>query len=455
MSERSTNILIILLSILAVVLICGAAALAGYLFLQRSGGAPIQAPEAAYTQAAQTIIAQATIDAGSTAVAQLTQVAQASSTSAVFPTYTLLPTVTQAVFPSPTLAWVTPTSPPNPTIIVQTVVVPPSPTTGPVTPCNRAAFVADVTIPDGTTLPPNTPFTKIWRVRNTGSCTWNSSYALVFNNGTPMTDNRTIPIPRTVYPNEEVDLGVEMRSPSAPGTYTSNWLLRDPAGYRFGVGSSGTNPIYTRIRVSAPPPVNPSFAYDFVANYCNAQWRTDVGLIGCTNPTNDSRGSVAYLQDPQLETRIENEPALWTRPNQSSNGYIAGLYPPYLVKAGDRFVVELSCLRNSTGCDVTFRLDYTLANGFSGNLGVWREVYDNRTQVVNLDLSALVGQSVQFSLRMQNNGNVSQANGIWFLPSIRNQPATSTALPPTITPTVTPTIPPTVTLTPTETSIYP
>lgn len=460
MSERTTNILIILLSILAVVLLCGAAAVGVYLLFPNLGpNGPSQGPEAAYTQVAQTIVAQATLDAGSTAVARLTEVAQPSNTPAVLPSYTPLPTFTAPSFPTATFAFVTPTSPPRPTVV--TVVVTPLPTwtSPPVTPCNRASFVQDVTIPDGTILPPSTRFTKIWRVRNTGSCTWDTRYALTFFNGTAMTDTRFVPMPRTVPPGAEVDLGVEMRSPSAPGTFQSNWLLQDPAGVRFGIGSSGTNPLFARIRVTAPPTPNPSYAYDFAANYCNAQWRTEIGIIGCTNASNDSRGSVTLITNPQLETRNENEPALLVRPNQASNGYISGLYPPYQVKTGDRFVTELSCQRNFSGCDVTFRLDYVLANGFSGNLGVWREVQDNRTAVINLDLSSLVGQSVQFVLRMQTNGNPAQANGFWFLPSIRNQPVPNTPLPPTVTPTQTSTIPPTVTPTPTITgtpsSAYP
>ena len=37
-------------------------------------------------------------------------------------------------------------------------------------------FVSDVTIKDGQTLYGNESFTKVWRVKNTGSCTWTPDY---------------------------------------------------------------------------------------------------------------------------------------------------------------------------------------------------------------------------------------------------------------------------------------
>jgi hypothetical protein len=451
--NRQFTVLIIALSALAVVLICGAAFAAYQIFFGRPE--PTQDPSIAYTAAARTIVARYTQDAGSTAVAELTQIAKAVKTLAPLPSSTSAPTFVYPTSSVPTYV-IPPTA--TPWIIPTQTIAPPTATYPPGPPCNRATFIADVTIPDGTTLPPNTNFTKIWRVRNDGACSWSSSYALIFTSGTAMTNNLTILVPGVVLPGQSIDLAVDMISPGKPGTYQSNWFFRSPQGEVFGTGSTGANALFARIRVPSQPNPNPQYAYDFSANYCTAQWRTDSGVIGCTNPSTDSRGSVVYLTAPDLENRTENEPGLWTRPNQAANGFIAGQYPPYQVRAGDRFYTELSCKYGSNGCDVTFRLDYILPNGTSGNLGSWREVRDGLTTTINgLDLSSLVGQNVQFVLRMQNNGNASQANGIWFLPSIRNTPPTTTPLPPTVTPTATNTIvpTPTKTATPTATNTLP
>ncbi len=441
----SQTILIIALSFLAVVLMCGACFAVYQVYSQR--GEATAEPSAFYTQAAQTSIARFTQAAGATAVAQLTQIANSVQTVQAIPTDT----------PAPTLAWPTQVVPtyviptPTPPFIYPTSTFSVPPTSPPVTPCNQARFVQDVTVPDGAVMPPNTRFTKIWRVQNTGACFWDSSYTLIFVSGTAMTNQRALIIPSVVAPGQTIDLGIDMISPAAPATYQSNWMFRAPNGQIFGVAPNGNSPLFARIRVPTTPNPNPQYAYDFSANYCNAQWRTGAGGIGCTTASNDSRGSVTYLAAPELETRTENEPGLWVRPDQSSGGYITGQYPPYQVKPGDTFVAELSCKYGFNGCNVTFRVDYVLANGSAYNLGVWGEVADKSTNVIKVDLTPLAGQSVQFILRMQNNGNVSQANGIWFLPSIRNIPATSTALPPTVTPTITRTPAPTATATPTVT----
>src|SRR5690606_11213812 len=52
--------------------------------------------------------------------------------------------------------------------------------------CNLASFVSDVTIPDNTNINLNAGFIKTWRLRNVGSCTWTSSYQIVFDSGDQM-----------------------------------------------------------------------------------------------------------------------------------------------------------------------------------------------------------------------------------------------------------------------------
>jgi len=41
--------------------------------------------------------------------------------------------------------------------------------------CDRASFIADVRVPDGTLFTPGAAFSKTWRLKNSGSCTWTSS----------------------------------------------------------------------------------------------------------------------------------------------------------------------------------------------------------------------------------------------------------------------------------------
>lgn len=150
------------------------------------------------------------------------------------------PVVTTEV-PSPTfttIATETPTS--SPTITPTEI------------PCNQARFVSDVTIPDGTKLSPNENFKKTWRLKNTGSCTWTSGYAIVFINGDAMNAPGAVQITNgTVAPGNEVDVSVNLKAPANAGTYRGNWKLRDGANTIFGVKNSDQGYFWVEIQVKA------------------------------------------------------------------------------------------------------------------------------------------------------------------------------------------------------------
>ena len=49
--------------------------------------------------------------------------------------------------------------------------------------CSNNAFEGDITIPDGSVLEAGLNFTKTWKIRNTGSCTWDEGFSLVYIGG--------------------------------------------------------------------------------------------------------------------------------------------------------------------------------------------------------------------------------------------------------------------------------
>ncbi|QYK51424.1 MAG: hypothetical protein KF701_02755 [Anaerolineales bacterium] len=114
--------------------------------------------------------------------------------------------------------------------------------------CDSMAFVTDVTIPDGTDLAPGATFTKTWRIRNSGTCSWSTSYSVVFSSGAAMGGPATQPLTATIAPNSTLDISVNLTAPSTPGTHTGYWMLRNASGQTFGsfyviidvVGSGGT-----------------------------------------------------------------------------------------------------------------------------------------------------------------------------------------------------------------------
>ncbi len=125
---------------------------------------------------------------------------------------------------------------PFPTVPTATSTVP-SPTSAPaVTPtssCDAAAFITDVTYPDGTEVNAGDTFTKTWRLKNVGSCSWTTSYALVFTGGEAMGGPAAQSLVGNVNPGQTVDISVGLTAPASDGTHTGNWGLRNAAGVIF------------------------------------------------------------------------------------------------------------------------------------------------------------------------------------------------------------------------------
>jgi hypothetical protein len=99
--------------------------------------------------------------------------------------------------------------------------------------CDVAQFIDDVTVPDGTTLKPNETFTKTWRFKNVGTCSWTPSYAVVFSSGDSMNGPATQALAGNVNPGQTVDISVELTTPAAAGNYKGFWKLRNAAGVHF------------------------------------------------------------------------------------------------------------------------------------------------------------------------------------------------------------------------------
>ncbi len=123
-------------------------------------------------------------------------------------------------------------------------------------PCSyKATFVADVTIPDSSVLSPNEDFTKIWRIRNDGTCTWGTAgfqiNKLMFTGGDQMGAPNFVDLPAaTINPGVTIDVPVTMRTPANPGTYRGEWKLGDGESASLGTGSTGTKPFYVQLVVS-------------------------------------------------------------------------------------------------------------------------------------------------------------------------------------------------------------
>jgi hypothetical protein len=179
-----------------------------------SGNASIKAtemsPEVIYTSVAASLTAQVNSHPISTSTPEMTR--------------TITPTK-EATINIPTLAQAALTSVSNALV------------------CDNAAFIGDVTMTDGTTVSPGETFTKTWRVQNTGSCAWTTSYLLAFNSGESMSGVSTA-VPYAVGSGNQMDISISMTAPTELGTYVGYWKLQNSAGTIFG------QTLYVQIKVA-------------------------------------------------------------------------------------------------------------------------------------------------------------------------------------------------------------
>jgi hypothetical protein len=139
------------------------------------------------------------------------------------PTLTLTETATPSLTPLPT------NSPQTPTLQATSI------------PCYNATFVKDVTVPEGTVLPAGSRFTKVWRLQNTGTCTWTSAFQVLFDKGDNLGGPASFNLPKAVNPGQTVDISVNLTAPKNNGSFEGFYKLQASNGTVFGSGPSNAD----------------------------------------------------------------------------------------------------------------------------------------------------------------------------------------------------------------------
>ena len=354
---------------------------------------------AIYTAAAQTVIAQ------------VTQVNQPPATpSTLVPTFAP-PTFAPPTSVQPTLAPPTNTAPPPTAVPTNT----PAPTSAPAA-CDAVKFVKDVTVPDNTEFAPGAKFTKTWRLRNTGTCTWTTNYALVFVGGDAMGAPAAVPLPNNVTPGNTADLSVNLIAPDKAGTYRGDWKLRNANGLVFGLGDNGAKPFWVQIKVV----VQSGITYDFLVKARDAEWISSVGSSAGTplkfgGPVDDPNGVATIVDSVVLETGATSGKVLLTYPRREDNGAISGLFPAYAVQSGDFLRGKLGFMIPSGSCGsgkVKFQIVYK-EGGAPKLLQEWIKSCTGNFIDVNIDLKSLSGKTVQFGLVVVAEGSPQDDWAIW------------------------------------------
>lgn len=204
---------------------------------------PEENHEAQVTFAVETVYAQ---------IAMTSAAAEAMATPTPIPTNTLEPTLTPTTAPTETPTNVfaeTPTTAPADAGANNAVAPQPAQPQSSGSQCLRANLEYE-TFPDGTELAPGQKFVKMWRIKNTGSCTWNQNYILRFYSGDLLGAGASITLTDVDIPTWGfVNLEVPMQAPEQAGTYKGYWKIVSDTGKIFGAGPDGKGWIWVEIKV--------------------------------------------------------------------------------------------------------------------------------------------------------------------------------------------------------------
>jgi hypothetical protein len=301
--------------------------------------------------------------------------------------------------------------------------------------CDAAQFVADVTVPDGTVFAPGATFKKTWRLKNIGTCTWTTSYNLVYVSGEKMGNITAVALPSNVAPGQTVDLSVDMTAPASAGKFRGNWQLKNASGVLFGIGSTAKGVFWVEIVVSSGGATG--VAYNFADKACDAVWTSAAGTLPCPGTDGDVKGFVLKQANPKLENGVaDSNPGLLVSPQAVYDGFIQGVYPAFKVQTGDRFQATVSCEGGATSCYVAYRLDYQIGGNPVKTFWSFREKYEGQFYRANLDLSSLAGQDVKFILYLSAYGSPTGDRALWGNPVLyRNSNITPGATTPVVTTT--------------------
>src|SRR5215212_10511398 len=175
---------------------------------------------------------------------------------------------------------------------------------------DRAQFIADVTVPDGTRFEPNATFTKTWRLRNSGTCTWTSAYTMVFDSGTQMGSTASVAFPSAnVAPGQNVDLSVNMTAPNAAGHYLGYWKFKNAAGTPFGIGINADRSWWVEINVNGTPTGGVVYEFAADANAKSATWSSGAGGLTFPGTDNDAKGFALRQEQPKYESGVTDTKA--------------------------------------------------------------------------------------------------------------------------------------------------
>ncbi len=151
---------------------------------------------------------------------------------------------------------------------------------------NAAILLQDVTIPDNSHVKAGEAFTKTWRLKNTGTCSW-AGYTISYTSGERMNALPSLAIPLTAL-GDTVELSVDLTAPEQDGAYATYFSLQSAGGELVAVGAEKA--VYVKVIVGAgsaialtntmPKPGGaPAISIGNVNIYCQYSYSENAGYV--------------------------------------------------------------------------------------------------------------------------------------------------------------------------------
>lgn len=290
-----------------------------------------------------------------------------------------------------------------------------NPAAGTETCLNNFTFVSDLTVPDGMTITPNTQITKSWYVTNSGTCTWNNGYKLVYHSGDEIGKAKEFDILQAgsyVRPGESAIVSAELIAPVRSGSsYSTYWAMKSDTGTEFGSGPANNIYLSSNFRVDDQ--------FILTQNYGSIRCSDDYGYFTCGVRSNDrSRGEVYYDESPMLESgRWQGNPGIAVRPPAGENTTVRFEFGPLRFPRLSTFYTNFSCRQDTPQCDVQVRL-YIKEAGYPEKLILeareWNEGLIGEWKY-KLDDIGIFDQDFTYILEVQSNGGSEEDDLIFFI----------------------------------------
>ena len=279
---------------------------------------------------------------------------------------------------------------------------------------DRFTYVSDINVPDGMTITPNTNFTKSWYITNSGDCTWNSNYKLVYTSGSKVGKGTSFSILKPenyIFPGESLVVSADLLAPNEINTdFTTYWALQSDRGEIFGAGDAKNVYLSSSFRVTN--------SFNAIQNFGSLTCSDQFGYLTCgSSSLTNGRGVVYYDSTPMVESHRSFGPAIVAAPPiDEDNSIVRFEFGPLRFPRGSTFYTNFCCRPNTPHCDVQVRL-FVREPGYEERLIAeereWNDGLMNEFKFM-LDDVYIFDQEFYYILEVQANGGSTAEDSIMF-----------------------------------------